>query len=98
MIDNSEERKFWKEHAIKFYVYFIEACPQCSNTKYSLGDLNNILNPIRFVCNNYKYNYRTNLRKFSFLQLFPRLPASVVFKILYWFMSLEQNARWLGKI
>lgn len=59
--------------------------------------LNNILNPIRFVCNNFKCNYRTNLRKFSFLQLFPRLPASVVFKILYSFISLKHNVQLITK-
>ena len=97
LIDTAEERKYWKEYIIKFYVYLPENCPQCSKTKFSIGDLNNTLNPVRFVCNNYKCNYRTNLRKFSFLQLFPRLPASVVFKILYSFISLEQNAQSIKK-
>jgi hypothetical protein len=39
LIDITEERKNWKEYAIKFYVYLPETCPQCSKTKFSLGDL-----------------------------------------------------------
>jgi len=78
-------------------VYLPEKCPHCSKNKFSIGDLNNILNPIRFVYNNYKCDYRTNLRKFSFLQLFPRFTASISFKIFYCFIYLEQNAQLIKK-
>ena len=81
-ININDERKYWKNYVLKYYIYIPEKCPQCSSNKYSIGNLNNILNPIRYVCNNYKCRYRCSLQKFSFLCKFPRIPASVYFLTL----------------
>lgn len=43
-----------------------EKCPACSENILSIGTNNNINNPFRLICYNYKYRYRTFLRKFYF--------------------------------
>ena len=67
------------------------SCPQCSKTKFSIGIVNNLIIPIRFVCNNYKCLYRCNLRKFSFLYMFPNIPGTVIFKVIQKFILEQKN-------
>ena len=55
-----------------------------------IGNSNVLTNPLRLVCNNWKYLYRGNLRKYSFLGKFATLPASIFLKILEKFI-IEQN-------
>ena len=81
-INIEEERKYWKNYKLKYFIYLLEAWPQCNKTKFSIGNINNLMNPIRFVCNNYKCLYRCNLRKISFLYIFPNNPGTVIFKII----------------
>ncbi len=89
-INIEDERKYWKNYILKYYIYLPEACPQCGKKNISIGNINNLMNPIRLVCNNYKCLYRCNLRKFSFLYTFPKIPASVILKIIQKFI-LEQK-------
>ena len=44
----------------------------CDLNKITVGKLNNIINPLRLVCNNYKCKYRYSIRKFSFLKKFQK--------------------------
>ena len=83
--------KFWKDTILKYYIYLPEKCPKCELNKYSIGNLINIINPIRFVCNNYKFNYRCSLHKF-FLSKFPKYPASIIMTIISKLILEEQNA------
>ena len=86
------ERNYWKNYLIDHFVYLPKECPQCHHINIKIGELNNINNPLRLVCNNYRCLYRTNLRKFSFLFKFPKQPASVIIKILEKFILEENNA------
>ena len=90
-INIEEERKYWKNYILKYFVYLPEACPQWNKTKFSIGNINNLMNPIRFECNNYKCLYRCNLRKFSFLYIFPNIPGTVIFKIIQKFILKQKN-------
>ena len=91
------ERNYWKNYVIKHYIYLTEKCPKCSSNKILFGNLNNINIPVRLVCNNYKCLYRTNIQKFSFLQFFPKIPSSDLFKILFKFIIDCKNATEIRK-
>ena len=41
-ININDERKYWKNYVLKYYIYIPEKCPQCFSNKYSIGDLKNI--------------------------------------------------------
>ena len=57
-INIEDERKYWKNYILKYYIYLPEACPQCGKKNISIGNINNLMNPIRLVCNNYKCLYK----------------------------------------
>ena len=79
-----EERTYLPKCIDKLYIYLPEKCPQCSSSKFSIDNINNIMSLIRFFCNNYKCKYRwSNLRKYSFLKLYAKFPESVIIKIIY---------------
>ena len=90
-IEYEDEKKYWENYINKSYIYLPNKCPKCSHTNYSIGDLKNLINPKRYICNNYKCRYRCNLRKFSFLKEFPKIPASIIFKIHAKFIIEENN-------
>ena len=92
-----KELNYWKNYLIDQFIYLSKECPQCHKTNIKIGELNNLNNPIRLVCNNYKCLYRTNLRKFSFLFKFPKQPVSVIIKILEKFILEEKNANIICK-
>ena len=64
----------------------------CKKSNIKIANNKKLLNPLRLVCNNYKCKYRCNLRKFSCLSVFPKIPGSLFFKILYKFIIEEKNA------
>ena len=53
----------------------------------NLGNRNDINNPFRLVCNNWKCLYRGTLIKFSFLGKISTLPASIILEKFI----IEQN-------
>lgn len=62
-IEIKNERKNREDYIIKYFTYLPDKCPQCSLNKISKGTLNNIINPVILVCNNFKCLYGCNLRK-----------------------------------
>ena len=88
-----KERKYWSKYIIKNYIYLPDKCPNCKKPNIKIGNNEKLLNPLRLVCNNYKCRYRCNLRKFSCLSCFPKIPGSIFFKIMYKFIIEEKNAQ-----
>ena len=93
----NNEREYQKNYLIKNYIYIPDKCPQCGHTNITLGNNNKLLNPIRMVCNNYKCLYRTNIRKYSFLKNFPKIPGSLLLIILKKIFIEERNANQIFK-
>lgn len=52
--------------------------------------LQQVLNPKRLICNNYKCRFRGNLRKYFFMNQFPRQQGSVKMKIIKLFIIDEK--------
>lgn len=65
-ISIEKERNYWKNYLVDHFIYPPKECPQCHNKNIKIGELNNLKNPLRLVCNNYRCKNSTNLRKFSF--------------------------------
>ena len=76
-----KRKNYWDKYIIPNIVYIPEQCPICKNNNISIGNLNNVVNPKRMICDHYKCKYITNLRKYSFLSQFPHQPASVIMNI-----------------
>lgn len=45
-----KEKKYWQEYFIINYVYK----PMCKHKNNTIGNGNTVLNPKKFICNNYK--------------------------------------------
>ena len=86
------ERNYWSKYIIKNFIYLPDICPMCKKSNIKIANNKKLLSPLRLVCNNYKCKYRCNLRKFSCLSVFPKIPGSLFFKILYKFIIEEKNA------
>ena len=63
-INNDKEYNYWKNYILKYYIYLSDNCPICEEKKFSIVDLKNVMNPLRFVCNNNKCLYICRLRNF----------------------------------
>lgn len=92
-ININKEQNNWYNYILKYFVYLIEKCPKCGLNKITVGKINNIINPLRLVCNNYKCKYRCSIKKLSFLKKCPKQPAStsIIMEILRIFKLEQQN-------
>ena len=51
------EEKYWGQYILKTFIYLQKESPQCKIKQIKLGNRNNLNNPNRMVCNNYKCSY-----------------------------------------
>lgn len=56
-----DEKRYWKEYILNNYIYFPEKCQICKSNNIKIGETKDKKNLYRFVCNNYRSLYRSNL-------------------------------------
>ena len=86
----TNERAYLNNYILKYFIQ--DKFPNCKSKKVKTGEINKILNPLRLVCNNYKYMYRGSLRSFLCLKAFPKIHGSIFVKISYKFILEDKNA------
>jgi len=91
------EKVYGENYFIPNYIYLPKTFSIYNHTNISIKDAKNTINPKKLICNNYKYLYKTNLRKYSFIRQFPRVPCSIIMKILKYFINYENNEKSLIK-
>ena len=92
-----KEQKYWNDYFIKNFIYLPGKCPICKSTKISIGNGNKLLNPKKLVCNNYKCLYRANLKNYSVLKIFPKIPCSDLMKIINYSIFDKKNGTEIKK-
>ena len=57
-----------------------------------LGNIKIIIQPFNIIYNNYKCRYRMRITKFSFLDKMPKIPCSIIMKIIEKFLLETCNS------
>lgn len=94
-----EEQKFWDFLFTKNLIYKPDICPTCGigSLELKTSNDNNILNPYYYRCNFNKCRKKFTVRNFSIFKLFPKWPASIIYKLIEKFILEGLNAKELAK-
>ena len=96
-ISIEKEKNYWWSYIISIYTYQKDICPKCKNNSLRISEPSSgtILNPIMLRCNSKKCRRKFSIRKFSFLKLHHKIPASIIINVLENFILLKLNAKQL---
>ena len=96
-IEFESKKNYWRDYFIKKYVYKPTKCPKCKQRNISLRTTKNILHSFNILSNNYKCRYRMMIIKYSFLEKVPKVPCSIIMKIIENFLIEDSNATIIHK-
>ena len=91
-INIENERLFWNKFLLLAIVTIPIACPLFNKSPVNLYNNESLNNPISKRCTNNKCRKIKYLRNNSFLEHFPRTPASIIFKVIYIWLNEKSNA------
>ena len=86
------ERDIWNKKLINILIPLLSKCRYCNKGVLYLRNNHNIINPLLGKCNNYKCNREVYLRVGTIFQNFKKIPASVLFNMLIFWLIVECNA------